>query len=856
MHGFEAVEGDRVVEDNQRGRMSLPPAPPGRVPPPPLPAASAIQPLRNSVQTAPPISNIPPPATRINPGKAAPPVPHTLLSKGAKPVNKAAGARSDNEQDKSSMSNDLINIHWKPASGQNLKNYESEVIMTEDQDQFLRPFSRVSSSELGRLVRDNPLPDLLIDSHSAASIFDGPSTGSSFIATDALKQYFAKKQNTKFDSASLTHSSVVREEGGGKKTGLDRERVKLIALALGGAISSRTNRRALFRQYRESIIRCDYQMITTDIMCPLLQLLKSISDEEQSACLSYVLQEVRVSSSSEAVVLEDFEEPDVFIYEMSKIPEVKVRLECMIFERTFEDLFQLTVGSLNVIYAGLEVLSRNLNKIAKLFQLILQTGNFLNRGSKLGGSQLSFSLSSLAKLTEVKSSVDPKLDVLHFILSHIPPEEAVLFSDDEVVKLRNASNLRCYRVRDEVKDLLDSIVAVSEIVKHPIQSAGEDDRFTLRMTQFSQRIKGTDQWLSKYAYNVFASYKRLSLYFEDSKSVYPPPKEKSPDQFDIIELFAWFSGIVKSHEKEVKKRGLRTRIFKQSVSTSPPADIKEASPTASMSPPEGSPSPISTTTVKPGGIDFNYTLEAAKPGASNTVTPFGSSGALRPSLTKEQLQSSLSSLGSPAAPPLVAIINRGNTGQDLTASKPKLSPIVSSVIDVLVTPAGSPPTTPKAQGTSKPVGSNPGEAVLKPPPFPAVHDGSRRVLSMKELATGTPGKSIGGLAGSKPHILITPQGHMQRHRTEVSISVVPGLSKPEPTRKSEENLDFAASRFYPSRNEDSFPNYAVLNSRQSLSNTISRVAMLLSPTKEENGIYKGTRRGMPSLASENPAESE
>jgi hypothetical protein len=729
--------------------------------------------------------------------------------------------------------------------------------MTEEDDQFLRPFACVSSQEeLDRLMRENPLPGLLIDMHSGTSIFEGVCFGSDQIATDALRQYFTRKQNNKFDSTSSTHSTTIREEGGGKKSGLDRERVKLIALALGGAISSRTNRRSLFRQYRESIIRCDYQLITTDIMCPLLQLLKNISDEEQSACLSYVLQEVRVSSSSEAAVLDEFEEPDVFIYEMSKIPEVKVRLECMIFEKTFEDLLQLTIGSLHVIYSGLEVISGNLSKITKLFRLILQTGNFLNRGSKIGGNQLSFSLSTLAKLTEVKSSVDPKLDVLHFILSHIPSEEALLFSDDEVVKLRNASNLRCYRVRDEVKDLLDSIVAVSEIVKHPIQSAGEDDRFTLRMTQFSQRIKGMDQWLNKYAFNVFASYKRLSLYFEDSKSVYPPPKEKSPDQFDIIELFAWFSGVVKSHEKEVKKKSLRTRIFNKAVISSPSANVKETSASASNSPPEGSPSPIMTASVKPGGIDFNYTLEAAKPASGNLVTPFGSSGALRPSLTKEQLQSSLSSLGSPAAPPLVAIINRGNTGQDLTASKPKLSPIVSSVIDVLVTPAGSPPTTPRAQGSSKPLSSSAGESVLKPPPFPGVNDGSRRVLSMKELASGTPNKSLSGLAGTKPHILITPQGNMQRHRTEVSISVVPGLSKLEPIRKSDQNVDIPGARFYPSRNEDNFPNYAVLNSRQSLSNTISRVAMLLSPTKDENSIYKGTRRAISSLAPESPIGSE
>jgi hypothetical protein len=578
-------------------------------------------------------------------------------------------------------------------------------------------------------------------------------------------------------------------------------------------------------------------------MCPLLQLLKNVSDEEQSTCLSFVLQEVRNSQLPEAQVLEEFEEPDVFLFEMSKIPEIKIRLECMIFERTFDDLFHLTVSSLNVIYAGLEVIANNVDKITKLFQLILKAGNFLNEGSKIGSHQASFSLSTLSKLTEVKSSVDPKLDVLHFILSHIPPDDACLFTDEETIKLRNASNLRCYRVRDEVKDLLDSILAVSEIVKHPVQSASDDDRFTLRMTQFSQRIKGTDQWLSKYAFNVFASYKRLSLYFEDSKTVYPPPKEKAADQFDIIELFAWFGGVVKAHEKDIKKKGLRNRLDGANVSSSPVSGLKTSSPPM-VAPPEASPSPIATAPVQAGSIDFNYTLEGTGrsksiTGSSSQLILPGSSSAVRPSLTREQLQSSLSNLGSPAAPPLVAIINRGFTGRDLTASKPKLSPVPAPVIDVSVTPAVSPPTTPEKP---KP----PIENVLKPPPFPPVIDTSRRVLSVKDLMTGTPGRT----PTNRPHILITPHGGgANKSRPDISISVLPGMSKPDSGRQqiSAENGPPLANKLYPSRNDDGFPNYAVLNSRQSLSNTISRVAMLLSPSKDDGSIYKGTRRRVPSL---------
>jgi hypothetical protein len=68
----------------------------------------------------------------------------------------------------------------------------------------------------------------------------------------------------------------------------------------------------------------------------------------------------------------------------------------------------------------------------------------------------------------------------------------------------------------------------------------------------------------------------------------------------------------------------------------------------------------------------------------------------------------------------------------------------------------------------------------------------------------------------------------------------------------DETPNFFATRAYPSRNEDAFPNYAVLNSRQSLSNTISRVAMLLSPGKEEKA-RRQTNSLSPSLESSEPA---
>ena len=854
--------------------------------------------------TAPPVPPPPPPRPSVAPkaapplppkmaGKAPPPVPQAKPSVGGKApptIGKSASSSPPSEKAPAAPLSELINIHWKPASAHPAGGKRVSLGPAEN-DQFLRPFiPSASQPRIDPLSGDNPIPGVL--ALGDGTIFTAHLANLPDPSIEPIKQYFAKKHNTKFDSV-LNHSnmSTVREDGGGnggKKSALDKERIKLIGLALGGTITSRSNRRGIFRQYREATTRCDYAVVTTDIMCPLLQLLKNVTDEELQMVLEYVRSEVNASSLPEAVVMDEFEEPDVFLYEMSKVPEVKVRLECMIFEQTFEDLFQLTVNSLNVIYLGLEVIAHNLPRLTKLFQLILKTGNILNEGSKIGSHQSSFCLATLAKLNEVKSSVDPKIDILHFILSHCSPEEALLFSDDDIVKLKNASNLRCYRVRDEVKDLLDSITAVNEILKNPIPSAGPEDQFNAKMASFSKRIYGADQWLSKYAFNVFASYKNLSTYFEDTKAVYPPPKEKTTEQFDIIELFAWFGAVARTHEKEIKKRGLRTRMASAAAAAASPAPppVRTQTVPAAISfakpevPPttvpaeshrEGSLSPIAVTLADatvieevkqaiigsrqnlliPNQIPFPAQRQESVPNFEAVGYSKKEQAAIveprypsrRPSISREQLQSSLSNLTSSMAPPLVAIINRGSGRGDLTASRPKLSPVITPMIDVLVTPVGSPPRSPK----SNPIQRLPSKETLQAP-------------------AKTPGKPV--LGASRRSLLITPHGKKDA-KSDITASLMPHVSfgvAPEPHRQSDmlvrdvsastekktsdENANFFTNRGYLDRNnEEKYPNYAMLNSRQSLSNTISRVALLLSPPKDDgsSSIYRGTRRSRPSF---------
>jgi hypothetical protein len=303
--------------------------------------------------------------------------------------------------------------------------------------------------------------------------------------------------------------------------------------------------------------------------------------------------------------------------------------------------------------------------------------------------------------------------------------------------------------------------AIVDIIRNPVPvatgSIGEEDLFNERMKKFSETIAGTERWLSIYALNVFRSYKNLSNFFEDSRAAYPPPKEKSNDQFDIIELFAWFASVLRAHEKDIKRLKLRQKM---------------------------------------GTVGNGVVINRGK--------------SRRPSAnTQDAIHTSIKALAGDNSVPIAALITRQSG--DLTASKPKLSPLPSPVVDVVVVPASS-------ESIVKPVTSAP----------------TRRILTTRGTASIVSARNTS-----------IPQASLS-----VAVS-----GPPIPTRKN--SLE-GQTDSYPVRREGLPDPDFTMNTRVSLSNTISRVAMMLSPSRDDStsaSAFMGARRRA-SFVAPNPDGAE
>ena len=501
--------------------------------------------LREEVKrlsTSAPSSGPPTPGTlpsRPGTGKAPPPPPPTgksappPLSKSAPPTKSFLRPKDTHSNPEVAKANDLVNVHWRSGSG---------TLPEDDADPFLRP--------LMNFAQENGIAKLASFA-SSPSVFSRPVTFP-IPSSQAIAQYFTKKQSK---------SVPTLESGTRNKTSnssaLDTEKQKLVGLAIGGTLGKR---KFSFKQYADAIESCDFALLSPAVAVPLLQLLNSVTDEEMAAVKSNV-------SKSDAPL----PDCDSFIFEMASVPKVRERLECIIFIQSFPDIFGQAEANVALLREALGIISKRSEKLARLFQLAVWIGNELNAGSR-AQPVTSFAASHFARLSEVKATLDPRVSLLHFAVSCVAPasdEEAALFSDSEITTLKQAAAVRAHRVRDEAKDLLDSVNAIMSTMNF-------SGKFGQVMSTFISDTKARVAGFAAEAAEVFKRYKSTGNFFEDCKSVYPPPKEKS----EGVDLFEWSMTVataVRVAEKETRKWGLKSECCGPDTLATRTSEISESS---------------------------------------------------------------------------------------------------------------------------------------------------------------------------------------------------------------------------------------------------------------------------------------
>ncbi|KAL5035841.1 hypothetical protein BDV3_005682 [Batrachochytrium dendrobatidis] len=208
-----------------------------------------------------------------------------------------------------------------------------------------------------------------------------------------------------------------------------------------------------------------------------------------------------------------------FLWEISKVPRLDQRLNVLNYKLKFQDRIIENKPQIEAVMEAATQLKDN-KKIARLFQVILAIGNYMNADSSAKGGAFGFTLDSLTKLADVKSN-DRKTSLLNYIVSTIDQK----FSDLIDIGLSGsvldrASKVSLVTISQEINELVRGMEGLERELQHP----DTDTKGDMLKPYIEKFVKSQKQELEKVVTmhkKMEESFKKVVEYFGEDASATP-----------------------------------------------------------------------------------------------------------------------------------------------------------------------------------------------------------------------------------------------------------------------------------------------------------------------------------------------
>eukprot|EP01111_Echinosteliopsis_oligospora_P017871 TRINITY_DN7913_c0_g1_i1.p1 TRINITY_DN7913_c0_g1~~TRINITY_DN7913_c0_g1_i1.p1 ORF type:complete len:1046 (-),score=339.10 TRINITY_DN7913_c0_g1_i1:117-3254(-) len=198
------------------------------------------------------------------------------------------------------------------------------------------------------------------------------------------------------------------------------------------------------RDIKEAILNMDSSRVAIE---DLKNLLKNVPTAEEIEMLKSYQDDVS-----------QLGKPEHFFLEIMDIPRLSAKLESFIFMLQFNtQADELMPDILTIKNASISL--KNSQKLAKILELVLAVGNYINGGTFRGGLT-GFKLESLLAMSDMKSPADPKLSLAGFfarLLREKYPDLLNFYSDISAVD--QAKRISLQTITAEVASLKKSLRA-------------------------------------------------------------------------------------------------------------------------------------------------------------------------------------------------------------------------------------------------------------------------------------------------------------------------------------------------------------------------------------------------------------
>jgi len=179
------------------------------------------------------------------------------------------------------------------------------------------------------------------------------------------------------------------------------------------------------------------------------------------------------------------------------IPRLKQKMTSFLFKRTFESSSQRLKEDLELATLAIAETNKNV-KFAKILELILALGNWLNYGT-YAGNCFGFTLESLDKLRGTKSPTKPEITILHYLAWFITEKRPKLLDfplELEFISKGSAEHLSS--IASELTLINQEFETMNgELEALKAGGAGDGDPFIAKMDNFAKKTKVEVEKLNK-----------------------------------------------------------------------------------------------------------------------------------------------------------------------------------------------------------------------------------------------------------------------------------------------------------------------------------------------------------------------
>ncbi|XP_017883364.1 protein diaphanous isoform X2 [Ceratina calcarata] len=314
---------------------------------------------------------------------------------------------------------------------------------------------------------------------------------------DGLAQKFASKPSGKKVDDVVDKSTPSKKVKDLKV--LDGKTAQNILILLNGTL-----KHVSYEDVKSCLLKCEGPVISDNILQGLIQYLPPA--DQLTKLQAYKDQ------------YDDLTEAEQFCITISTIKRLLPRLRSLSFMLHYEELVQDVKPDIVAGTAACEEVKCS-KKFARILELILLLGNYMNSGSK-NGQAFGFEISFLTKLTSTKD-IDNKQTLMHYLVDTIERQfpECINFSE-ELAHVDRASRVSLENVQRTLRQMESNIRNLEQDISNAKIPQSDKDYFLDVMGPFAKKARESYEVLQNMFKNMDSLYTEISEFFSFDKQKY------------------------------------------------------------------------------------------------------------------------------------------------------------------------------------------------------------------------------------------------------------------------------------------------------------------------------------------------